>query len=187
VGGLRAEGLDFTGFVYLGAVLTARGPVVIEINARFGDSEAEVVLPGVRESFTELCRAVLGEALPERPVDHDGRARCSVALVQGGVADDDGEVVPGWPFGRFLVGQPVSGLDARAEDATLFYANVRRDAGGRPVTSGGRVLHVVGAGADLDEARAAAYRRAEGITFPGVRYRGDIGVVRPAEPVRSGP
>lgn len=194
VRGLRAEGLDFTGFVYLGAVLTARGPVVIEINARFGDSEAEVVLPGVRESFTELCRAVLGGALPERPVDHDGRARCSVALVQGGVADDDGEVVPGWPFGRFLVGQPVSGLGAGAggatdgdtDGATVFYANIRRDADGRPVTSGGRVLHVVGAGADLDEARAAAYRRADGITFPGVRYRGDIGVVRPAQPARSG-
>jgi phosphoribosylamine--glycine ligase len=112
-----------------------------------------------------------------------------VALVQGGVPDEDGEVVPGWPFGRFLAGQPVRGLDAAADEntdvATVFYANIRRAADGRPVTSGGRVLHVVGAGADLDEARSAAYRRAAGITFPGVRYRGDIGVVRPAQPLRS--
>jgi phosphoribosylamine--glycine ligase len=176
--GVRAEGLDYTGFVYLGTVLTARGPVVIEINARFGDSEAEVVLPGVRESFTDLCRAVLGGALEERPVRHDGRARCSVALVQGGVPDDDGRVLPGWPFGRFKAGQPVSGLAAPDRRTTLFYANIRRD-DGRPVTTGGRVLHVVGTGDDLGEARAAAYRRAETVTFPGVRYRADIGEVRP--------
>jgi phosphoribosylamine---glycine ligase len=129
VRGLRAEQLDFTGFVYLGVVLTARGPVVIEINARFGDSEAEVVLPGVRESFTELCRAVLGSALPERPVRHDGRARCSVALVQGRVPGDD---APGWPFGPFTAGQPVSGLDAFDESATVYYANIRRATDGRP-------------------------------------------------------
>jgi len=178
VRGLRADGLDFTGFVYLGAVLTERGPVVIEINARFGDSEAEVVLPGVRESFTELCRAVLGGALPDRPVDHDGRARCSVALVQGGVAGDDGQVLPGWPFGEFQAGQPVRGLGHTEPETTVYYANLRRDAGGRPISSGGRVLHVVGAGDDLEAARTAAYRRVEGITFPGVRYRGDIGVVR---------
>jgi phosphoribosylamine--glycine ligase len=178
VRGLRAEQLDFTGFVYLGAVLTARGPVVIEINARFGDSEAEVVLPGVRESFTELCRAVLGGALADRPVDHDGRARCSVALVQGGVPDADGRPLPGWPFGEFAAGQPVSGLDDH-DGATVYYANIRRDGDGRPVTSGGRVLHVVGAGDDLDEARTAAYRRAARITFPGVRYRADIGLARP--------
>jgi len=177
VRGVRAEGLDFTGFVYLGAVLTDRGPVVIEINARFGDSEAEVVLPGVRESFTDLCRAVLGGALEDRPVRHDGRARCSVALVQGGVAEDDGdgEVLPGWPFGRFETGQPVTGLDGPDRDATVYYANIRRDAAGRPVTSGGRVLHVVGAGADLRDARAVAYRRAAEISFPGARCRADIG------------
>jgi phosphoribosylamine--glycine ligase len=172
VRGLRGEQLDFTGFVYLGAVLTSRGPVVIEINARFGDSEAEVVLPGVQESFTELCRAVLGGALEERPVRHDGRARCSVALVQGGVPGDDG---PGWPFGEFAAGQPVSGLDGADPDTAVYYANLRRGADGRPVSSGGRVLHVVGVGDDPDEARAAAYRRAARITFPGVRYRDDIG------------
>lgn len=177
--GLRAESLDFTGFVYLGAVLTARGPVVIEINARFGDSEAEVILPGVRENFTELCRAVLAGTLADRPVRHDGRARCSVALVQGGVPDQDGRMVPGWPFGRFITGQPVSGLAVMdgAGDATVYYANIRRDAAGRPVTSGGRVLHVVGTGANLDQAHAAAYLHAARITFPGVRYRDDIGLV----------
>jgi diaminobutyrate-2-oxoglutarate transaminase len=184
VRGLRAEGLAYTGFVYLGAVLTARGPVVIEINARFGDSEAEVVLPGVRENFTDLCRATLAGTLPDRPVHHDHRSRCSVALVQGGVPDAAGRPVPGWPFGEFRTGQPVDGLTGTEPDTTVYYANIRRAADGRPVTSGGRVLHVVGVGDDPDQARRAAYRRAARITFPGVRYRGDIGV-QPGGPVHT--
>lgn len=191
--GVRAEELDFTGFVYLGAVLTTRGPVVIEINARFGDSEAEVVLPGLRENFTDLCRAVLAGALDRRDARHDGRTRCSVALVQGHVPGTDPEVCPGWPFGAFVAGQPVSGLRPSDEMTHVFYANIRRDETGRPVTSGGRVLHVVGAGETLADARAVAYREAARISFPGVRYRGDIGAVPipawpavdvPGDPVR---
>jgi diaminobutyrate--2-oxoglutarate aminotransferase len=179
VRGVRAEGLDFTGFVYLGAVLTARGPVVIEINARFGDSEAQVVLPGLRENFTDLCRAVLAGALDRRDARHDGRTRCSVALVQGHVPGTDPEVCPGWPFGAFVAGQPVSGLRPSDEMTHVFYANIRRDETGRPVTSGGRVLHVVGSGETLAGAREAAYREVARIDFPGVRYRGDIGAAPP--------
>lgn len=175
--GLRAERLDFTGFVYLGAVLTARGPVVIEINARFGDSEAQVVLPGLRENFTGLCRAVLAGRLDQRDARHDGRTRCSLAMVQGHVPGSDPARSPGWPFGAFVAGQPVSGLGPADEPAKVFYANLRRDDTGRPVTSGGRVLHVVGAGENLTDAREMAYRGAARITFPGVRYRGDIGAV----------
>jgi len=196
VRGLQAERLDFTGFVYLGAVLTARGPVVLEINARFGDSEAEAVLPGLRDNFTGLCRTVLAGRLGQREVRHDGRVRCSVALVQGQLAGDGQEACPGWPFGRFTTGQPVTGLDSGGygqpgENATVFYANVRRDSSGQTVTSGGRVLHVVGAGENLAQARSAAYRRAATISYPGIRYRGDIGanpaaLGRPTGAVESG-
>lgn len=175
VRGLRAEGLDFTGFVYLGAVLTARGPVVIEINARFGDSEAQVVLPGVRENFTDLCRAVLAGGLDRREARHDGRTRCSLAMVQGHVPGTDPELCPGWPFGAYLTGQPVSGLRTGDGIGGVYFANVRRDESGRPVTSGGRVLHVVGAGPSLADAREMAYREAARISFPGARYRSDIG------------
>src|SRR5262249_34363009 len=110
VRGLQAEGLDFTGFVYLGAGLTERGPMVIEINARFGDSEAQAVLPGVRTDFTDLCRAVLAGRLASRRLDTDGLARCSVALVQGCVDPADPAAAVGWPFGEFDAGQQVSGL-----------------------------------------------------------------------------
>jgi diaminobutyrate-2-oxoglutarate transaminase len=182
VRGLRAERLDFTGFVYLGAVLTPRGPVVIEINARFGDSEAQVVLPGIREDFTGLCRSVLAGELEPRYARHDRLARCSVALVQGRIAGNGTDHLPGWPFGPYRAGQPVDGLGPGDDDTALFYANIRRDAHGQPVTSGGRVLHVVGAGKSLAQARAAAYRRAAGVSFAGIRYRGDIGARPPARP-----
>jgi diaminobutyrate--2-oxoglutarate aminotransferase len=191
VRGLRAEHLDFTGFVYLGAVLTARGPVVIEINARFGDSEAQAVLPGIQEDFTGLCRSVLAGELAARPARHDGLTRCSVAMVAGRVAGQDRDHCPGWPFGNYVTGQPVYGLGQSGEDTTLFYANIRRDGAGQPVTSGGRVLHVVGAGSSLAQARAAAYWRAAKVSFAGIRYRADIGArppVRAADPgVAAGP
>lgn len=184
VRGLRAEGLDFTGFVYVGAVLTANGPVVIEINARFGDSEAEAVLPGVVSDFTELCRAVLDGGLGARRLRTDGLARCSVALVQGCVAPADPAALIGWPFGEFETGQPVSGLDAvDAAEARVFYANIARDETGTPSTTGGRVVHVVGAAESLEQAKAKAYRQLERVRFPGKRFRTDIGVPpRAAEP-----
>ncbi|MFI8421455.1 phosphoribosylamine--glycine ligase [Streptomyces sp. NPDC085479] len=189
--GLRADGLDFTGFVYIGAMLTPRGPVVIEINARFGDSEAQVVLPGVRSDFLDLCRAVLARDLGGRRLDTDGLARCSVALVQGCLDPADPDALIGWPFGPFAAGQPVRGMAPAgpavpsgpsetqgpdgADDTLVFCANIRRDAAGTPRTSGGRVLHVVGAGHTLDRARRLAYDRIEHVGFPGMRYRTDIG------------
>lgn len=173
--GLAREGLEFTGFVYLGAMLTARGPVLIEINARFGDSEAQAVLPGVRSDFTALCRAVLAGKVSRHELDTDGLARCSVALVQGCVEGDAG-ALPGWPFGAFAAGQPVSGLDAvDCTEAAVFYANLRRDEDGRAVTAGGRVAHVVGAGTDPEQARERAYRQLRHIEFAGHRVRSDIG------------
>ncbi|MEU2055050.1 phosphoribosylamine--glycine ligase [Streptomyces bungoensis] len=173
--GIAAEGLSYTGFVYIGAMITATGLRVIEINTRFGDSEAEAVLPGVHSDFTELCRAVLRRDLGNSLLVTDGLVRCSVALTQGCVDPTDPAAAPGWPFGPFTTGQPVLGLARFPRDsARLFYANLRAGADGRPVTSGGRVLHVVGAGRTLTEARAQAYRRIGAISFPGMRHRTDI-------------
>jgi phosphoribosylamine--glycine ligase len=174
--GLRAEKLDFTGFVYLGAMLTDRGPAVFEINARFGDSEAQAVLPGVRSDFLAMCRAVLAGTLAGQRLVTDGLARCSVALVQGCLDPADPDALPGWPFGEYAAGQPVSGLETiDPREAAVFYANLRRGAAGRPQSCGGRVLHVVGRGYSLDQARHHAYQQAWRIWFPGMRYRSDIG------------
>lgn len=178
--GLRAEGLDFTGFLYLGAMITDEGLRVIEINARFGDSEAEVVLPGLTTSFVDMCRDVLARRVGPHRVDFDGLHRCSVALTQGRVDPADPQAPPGWPFGDFVTGQPVTGLAAAAAapDAQPFYGHLQLDADGEPITAGGRVLHVVGRGETLDDARDAAYRAAEHVRFPGRRYRQDIGTIR---------
>jgi phosphoribosylamine--glycine ligase len=174
--GLRAEGLPYTGFLYLGMMLTERGPVVFEINARFGDSEAEAVLPGVRSDFLTLCRAVLAGTLDQHELVTDGLSRCSVALVQGCLDPADPSALVGWPFGEFTAGQQVRGLDAvDRSEATLFYANLRHDELGVPSTSGGRVLHVVGVGANGMQARSNAYRQLERISFTGMRVRHDIG------------
>ncbi|MEW2268887.1 phosphoribosylamine--glycine ligase [Streptomyces griseofuscus] len=204
--GLRADRLDFTGFVYLGAMLTERGPVLIEINARFGDSEAEVVLPGVRSDFLALCRAVLDRDLARHRLDTDGLARCSVALVQGSLDPSDPDALVGWPFGPYATGQPVHGLEPAAEPAEplgraepaegapaaapgslVFCANIRRDYAGTPRTTGGRIVHVVGAGATLDEARARAYRRIARVGFPGMSYRTDIGATATPAPAAPAP
>lgn len=174
--GIRAEGMDFSGFIYLGAMITDTGLRLIEINARFGDSEAEVVLPGIQSSFTDLCRAVLDRQLHRHVVVDDGKVRCSVALVQGCLDPTDPRALPGWPFGKFTAGQRVTGLTvADPDEAQLFYGHLRRDADGSPVTAGGRVLHVVGTGHSVGEAHAAAYRQVDRIAFRGMRYRTDIG------------
>jgi phosphoribosylamine--glycine ligase len=179
VRGLRAEGLDYRGFVFLGAMLTERGLQVLEINTRFGDSEAEAILPGVVTSLTGLFRAVLAGDLDHQRLQTDGLVRCSIALTQGSVGQGDAEA-PGWPFGRYRTGQPVTGLaDVDRSRATVFLANIHRDAAGRPVTAGGRVLHVVGDGQDLAEARDNAYSQIERIDFPGMRVRADIGDLTP--------
>ncbi|MCX5388363.1 phosphoribosylamine--glycine ligase [Streptomyces sp. NBC_00083] len=188
VAGLRDEGLAYTGFVYIGAMLTAAGLRVIEINTRFGDSEAEAVLPGVHSDFTELCRAVLRKDLGNSLLVTDALVRCSVALTQGCLDPADPGAAPGWPFGAFATGGQVLGLTQFPLDRTrLFYANLRAGAEGQPVTSGGRVLHVVGSGTTLAEARAQAYRRIGAISFPGMRHRADIGAAleRSSEPAWS--
>jgi phosphoribosylamine--glycine ligase len=179
--GIRKEGLDYSGFLYVGAMMTDAGLRVIEINARFGDSEAEAVLPGVVSDFTALCRAVLDRELHLQELRTDGLARCSVALTQGCLEPADPAALPGWPFGAFATGQPVSGLDrVDRSEASVFYANIRRDSsdnpgGGLPVSSGGRVLHVVGSAPTPGQARELAYRQIQRVSFPGMRYRGDIG------------
>jgi len=176
VRGLRKEGLDFSGFIYIGAMLTETGLNVIEINARFGDSEAQAVLPGVHSSLTDLCRAILAGDLHRHHLLTDDLVRCTVALTQGCLDHTDPDALPGWPFGGFATGQPVYGIDdVDPAKATLFYANLRRDADGRPVSCGGRVLHVVGTGRSLTAARANAYDQLGRIDFPGMRFRADIG------------
>jgi phosphoribosylamine--glycine ligase len=174
--GLEQDGLDYTGFIYLGTMMTEGGLKVIEINARFGDSEAEAVLPGVQSNFTTLCRGILSRSLRHHQLVTDGLIRSAIAATQGSLSPQDPDSLPGWPFGDFAAGQRVTGFEAvDRSKATVFYASLRRDQAGLPVTTGGRVLHVVGTGLSLEEALENAYQQIARISFPGMRYRMDIG------------
>ena len=154
----------YVGVLYAGLVLTADGPRVLEFNARFGDPEAQAVLPRLRSDLGVLLAAAARGSLPDAgPLDWDPRACVTVVLASGG-----------YP-GPYATGKEIRGLaDAAAvDDAVVFHAGTRT-AGQRTVTAGGRVLAVSGLGDDLAAARACAYRAADAISFEGRQRRGDI-------------
>lgn len=162
---MAAAGTPFRGFLYCGLMLTAAGPKVIEFNCRFGDPEAQVVLPLVAEPLSALLfAAATGAALP-------ARARFSTDVAAGVVL-----AAAGYP-GEFARGAEIRGLDrvaAQCPAAQVRFAGVaERD--GVLVTAGGRVLTVVGRAASYRDAIAAAYDAAGRIHFDGMQFRTDIG------------
>src|SRR4051812_24374596 len=162
--GMKAEGNPFRGFLYVGLMLTLDGPKVIEFNVRFGDPEAQVVLPMLDEDLSWLLAAAATGALPDRPARFRPEPHVCVVLAAGG-----------YP-GEIETGKVISGLDAAAAvpGAMVFHAGTaKRD--GQVVSAGGRVLTVVGKGASHRDAIAAAYRAASLVTFDGMQFRRDIG------------
>lgn len=162
--GMRAEGHPYRGFLYCGLMLTRNGPMVIEFNARLGDPEAQVILPLVDEPLLPLLDAAAAGSLPNRPARLGHEPRVGVVMASGGYPD------------KFAVGKPITGLaEAAALDGVeVFHAGTSL-ADGAVVTSGGRVLTVVGSGSDFKHAIARAYTGVERIRFEGVQYRTDIG------------
>ncbi|MCH7609049.1 MAG: phosphoribosylamine--glycine ligase, partial [Chloroflexi bacterium] len=156
-----AAGSPYTGVLYCGLMLTDDGPRVIEFNARFGDPEAQLVLPRLENDLLDVIDAVLDERLGDLDLRWSGEAVVAVVLASAG-----------YP-GSYETGVPVSGLDGLPSGALVFHAATALD-GGRLVTSGGRVLTAVGRGARLADARRAAYEAAEHIDFAGKYHRGDI-------------
>ncbi|HEX2699802.1 MAG TPA: phosphoribosylamine--glycine ligase [Acidimicrobiales bacterium] len=163
VAALRAGGIDYRGVLYTGLMLTPAGPKVVEYNVRFGDPEAQVVLP----RFSGDLAAFLAEAAA-------GDLRTEPAFV------DDACVTvvlaaPGYPSAPALGGVVIGIEDAEALDGVIvFRAGVAADGDGRTVTAGGRVLDVTALAPTVAEARARAYEAAALVTFPGAHYRKDI-------------
>ena len=162
--GMREEGHPYRGFLYCGLMLTAKGPMVIEFNARLGDPEAQVILPLVDEPLLPLLDAAAAGTLPDRAVRVSHEPRVGVVLASGGYPD------------RFEVGKRIDGLADAAdlEGVEVFHAGTTL-ANGDVVTSGGRVLTVVGRGADFAAAIARAYAGVDRIRFDGAFSRRDIG------------
>jgi phosphoribosylamine---glycine ligase len=163
IAGMRAEGHPYTGFLYAGLMLTPDGPKVIEFNARFGDPEAQVVLPALAGPFARVLMAAARGQLEQAPaLEWNGEIVAGVVLASGG-----------YP-GPFESGAPIDGLDAPQGDALVFHAGTALEQG-RFVTAGGRVLTVVGRGPTFRAAIDRAYAAASRITFDKMHFRRDIG------------
>jgi phosphoribosylamine--glycine ligase len=159
---LRRRGIDYRGVLYAGLMLTAEGPKLVEYNARFGDPEAQVVLPRLATDLAELLAEAADGRLVSEPRFVDD-ACVTVVLAS-----------EGYPAGP-RTGDVIAGLDeAVAAGATVFCAGVASDDRGRLVTAGGRVLDVTATGATIAEARDRAYDAASRITWPGLHHRTDI-------------
>ncbi|MDP3717380.1 MAG: phosphoribosylamine--glycine ligase [Acidobacteriota bacterium] len=172
--GMAAEGTPFRGFLYCGLMLTPDGPKVIEFNVRFGDPEAQVVLPLLTEPLAPvLMAAAEGRVADSRLPTPDSR-HVSVGVVLA---------AHGYP-GEVRSGDVITGLDEVARDCSdvmVFHAGVKLR-GADLVTAGGRVLTVVGTGSSFKIAIARAYEAASKIHFDGMQFRRDIGQKALASP-----
>ncbi len=165
VRGMAAEGNPYVGVLYAGLMLTPTGPQLVEYNARFGDPECQTLMLRLQSDLVPLLLAAAkGElAGAAKPVWRDEAAICVVLAAEG---------YPDAP----VTGGVIEGAEADFGDgAVVFHAGTTRDAEGRLVASGGRVLNVCALGATLLEAREAAYAAIETISLPGGFYRRDIG------------
>ena len=162
IAAMAKEGRTYRGCLYLGLMVTADGPKVVEFNARFGDPETQVVLPLLDSDLVAIMCACADGTLADVPIRwKDGAAVC-VVLASGG-----------YP-GHYEKGQEIHGLaDAEAMGALVFHAGTAMK-DGKLVTNGGRVLGVVGRGADISSAVDAAYAAAAKISFKDAYYRKDI-------------
>ena len=164
VRGMAAEGSPFRGFLYVGLMLTADGPKVIEFNVRLGDPEAQVVLSLVNEPLLPLLAAAANGELRQTSVALRRDALVGVVIASRGYPESSES------------GHPILGVDAAESipGVTVYHAGTAtRD--GQLVTAGGRVLTVVGRGADYAEAIAHAYAGVLQISFDGMQFRRDIG------------
>jgi phosphoribosylamine--glycine ligase len=163
--GHAADGDPYFGFLYVSLMLTADGPKVIEFNVRFGDPEAQAVLPLFDDGFAQLLMDAATGRLKSARAGMSTDVTVGVVLASRGypASSESGRVIEGIERATAV------------PDVTVFHAGTRQDEQGRIVTAGGRVLTVVGRGRSFDAAMAAAYRGVDQITFDGMQYRRDIG------------
>lgn len=164
VDAMKAEGRPFKGVIFFGLMLTEEGPKVLEYNARFGDPEAQVVLPRMKNDIIEVVEACIDGTLDKVDLQFEDNATVCVVLAS-----------EGYPV-SYEKGLPIRGLEEfeKHEGYYCFHAGTRFD-GEQIVTNGGRVLGVTAKGRDLKEARANAYAAAEWVEFDNKYMRHDIG------------
>ena len=164
VDAMAAEGRPFKGVIFFGLMLTEDGPKVLEYNARFGDPEAQVVLPRMKNDILEVMEACIDGTLDQVDLQFEDNAAVCVVLAS-----------EGYPV-SYEKGFPITGLEEfkKHEGYYCFHAGTKFD-GDQIVTNGGRVLGVTAKGKDLKEARANAYAATEWVNFKNKYMRRDIG------------
>jgi len=164
VDAMAAEGREFKGIIFFGLMLTEDGPKVLEYNARFGDPEAQVVLPRMKNDLIDVIEACIDGTLDQVDLQFEDNAAVCVVLASDG-----------YPV-AYEKGLPITGLDEfkKHEGYYCFHAGTKFD-GDQIVTNGGRVLGVTAKGATLKEARANAYKATEWVQFDNKYMRHDIG------------
>lgn len=166
VDAMKAEGRPFKGVIFFGLMLTPDGPKVLEYNARFGDPEAQVVLPRLENDIVDVFEACIDGTLDQVDLKFDND-RATVCVI---LSSD------GYPV-EYKKGFPIEGLEKfkGKDDYYVFHSGTKFNENGQIVTNGGRVLGVTATGKDLKEARKKAYEATEWISFENKYMRHDIG------------
>ncbi|PCI98243.1 MAG: phosphoribosylamine--glycine ligase [Flavobacteriales bacterium] len=161
IAGLKADGIDYKGFIFIGLMNDNGNPSVVEYNVRMGDPETEVVIPRIKSDLLDLFEGVANQTLGEKTFEVDERTATTVMLVSGGYPE------------AYEKGKIMTGFDA-IENSIAFHAGTKQD-GDNVITAGGRVLALTSFGADIKEALQHSFKNAENIQFEKKNYRKDIG------------
>jgi len=160
INAMMAEGRPFKGVIYFGLMLTDKGPKVIEYNARFGDPEAQAILPLLKTDFIDIINAVIDEKLENIEITWENMSSCCIVAASGGYPQS------------YKTGFEIKGLEGA--DCLVFHAGTKFD-NSKVVTSGGRVLGVTAVSETLPDAIEKAYKNIKKIKFDSMHYRNDIG------------
>lgn len=164
INAMNCEGRSFSGCLYFGLMLTPKGPKVIEYNARFGDPEAQVVLPRLKTDLVDIMLAICEQKLDEINIEWSNEACACVVMASGGYPGD-------YPKGIEITGLNENG---QTENAVVYHAGTKLE-GDKLATNGGRVLGVTAKGENLSSALEKAYDAVKQISFEGAMFRKDIG------------
>jgi phosphoribosylamine--glycine ligase len=160
--GLKEDGIEYKGFLFIGLIKVNEEPMVIEYNCRMGDPETEVVVPRLKNDLVELFQAVAEKKLNEKTIEIDKRVAATMVAVSGG-----------YP-GSYEKGFPISGLEINHADSLIFHSGTQSE-DGVVVTSGGRVLCVTSYAGSLQDAIRKSMAVLTHIDFEGMYFRRDIG------------
>ena len=162
IDGLRKDGIDYRGFIFLGLINVGGEPMVIEYNVRMGDPETEAVMPRIASDLLPLLEGAAKGNLADTPLVVNPKTSVTVMVVSGGYPES-------YPKGKFITGTE------DVTDSILFHAGTKRDGEGRLVTSGGRVISVSSLGDNIPEALARSYDSISRLHYDGIYFRRDIG------------